>query len=70
MDLLDCPKDIRDLFYIPNTELEGAISQWKRCDKVCIRCGYCRKLAERVVKVYSAGNTPGKLQPLHKEGNI
>jgi collagenase-like PrtC family protease len=70
MDLLDCPKDIRDLFYIPNKELEGAISQWKRCGKVCNKCGYCKRLTEKVVQVYSADGTRHALQPLKTEGRI
>ncbi|MDW7731015.1 MAG: peptidase U32 family protein [Methanolobus sp.] len=65
MDLLDCPRDIRDLFYIPNKELEGALEQWKRCNKVCSKCGYCKRLAERIVQVYSGNDVQQTLQPLN-----
>lgn len=53
MDLLDSIKDLKDHFFIPNSELNGAIEQWKRCDKVCHKCGYCKRLAEKVIRVYS-----------------
>ncbi|WP_406659932.1 peptidase U32 family protein [Methanolobus sp. ZRKC3] len=68
MDLLDCPKDIRDLFHIPNKELEGAISQWKQCKKVCNKCGYCKRLTEKVVRVYSSTETGDSLEPLNTSG--
>jgi len=68
MDLLDCPKDIRDLFYIPNKELESAIDQWKQCSKVCVKCGYCKRLTERIVKVYSNNGSGKCLEELNMFG--
>ncbi|MHC1566204.1 MAG: U32 family peptidase [Candidatus Syntropharchaeia archaeon] len=57
MNLLDVPGILRDLFYIPNKELEGAIERWKECKKICHRCNFCSELAERVVRVYSMKGT-------------
>ncbi|MCG7851233.1 MAG: protease, partial [Methanosarcinaceae archaeon] len=68
MDLLDCPKDLKDLFYIPNKELEGALTQWKKCEKVCNRCGYCKRLADKVTQVYSTDGTKESLIPLSSIG--
>lgn len=68
MDLLDCPKDIRDLFYIPNKELGNALEQWKQCDKNCSKCGYCKRLTEKIVQVYSTDGTEQTLQPLKSTG--
>ncbi|MBN2110112.1 MAG: U32 family peptidase [Methanosarcinaceae archaeon] len=65
MDLLDCPRDLRDLFYIPNKGLEGALEQWKQCDKVCSKCGYCKRLAERIVQVSSVDGMQQTLQALN-----
>lgn len=64
MDLLDCPKDLKDLFYIPNNSLDGVMEQWRKCEKVCYRCGYCRELTKKVVSIYSKGGTQEEsLQP-------
>ncbi|HDM36272.1 MAG TPA: U32 family peptidase [Candidatus Syntrophoarchaeum butanivorans] len=49
MDLLDAPREIKNLFYIPNKELDGALDRWKVCKKVCKECGYCHELTERVI---------------------
>ncbi|WP_319508600.1 peptidase U32 family protein [uncultured Methanolobus sp.] len=68
MDLLDCPKDLKDLFYIPNKELDSAISQWKQCTKVCNKCGYCKRLAEKIIKVYSTECCENVLKPLKENG--
>lgn len=68
MDLLDCPKDIRDLFHIPNKELDGAISQWKQCGKVCVKCGYCKRLTEKIVSVYSKDESGKCLETLRTSG--
>ncbi|MHC1582342.1 MAG: U32 family peptidase [Candidatus Syntropharchaeia archaeon] len=57
VNLLDYGKNFSHLFYIPNEELDGVIEQWKKCDKVCVRCGFCKKLASRVVRVYSGKGT-------------
>lgn len=51
MDLLDSIRELREVFEIPNAELEGAIEQWKNCSKNCNKCGYCKKLSEKVVRV-------------------
>jgi collagenase-like PrtC family protease len=51
LDLLDSIKDLKDTFYIANKELEGAIEQWKKCDKNCHKCGYCKHLAEESIKI-------------------
>ncbi|MDG6242860.1 MAG: U32 family peptidase [Methanolobus sp.] len=68
MDLLDCPRDIRDLFYISNKELGGAISQWEQCNKVCNKCGYCNRLAEKIIKVNSTEDGKNVLKPLKFKG--
>jgi hypothetical protein len=57
MDILDGTGLLRDLFYIPNGELEGAIEEWKTCDKVCYRCNFCKELTKRIVKVYRGVGT-------------
>ena len=58
MDLLDCPKDLKDLYYISNRDLDGAmIDHWKNCPAICADCGFCRDLTEKAVKVYTGGGT-------------
>jgi collagenase-like PrtC family protease len=58
MDLLDCPKDLKDLYYISNRDLDGAmIDHWKNCPTICADCGFCRDLTEKAVKVYTGGGT-------------
>ena len=58
MDLLDCPKDLKDLFYIPNKSLDGILEkQWKNCRKVCKSCGYCKALTKKATQVYTNGGT-------------
>jgi collagenase-like PrtC family protease len=66
MDILDCPKDLKDLFYIPNKSLDGVLEkQWMNCKKVCKKCGYCRTLTKKITQVYSNGGTDiEKFQPL------
>jgi collagenase-like PrtC family protease len=51
LDLLDSIKDLKDTFYVANRDLEGAIEQWKKCDKNCHKCGYCKRLAEDIIKI-------------------
>jgi collagenase-like PrtC family protease len=58
MDIMDCPKDLIDLFYIPNKSLDGSIQQWKNHSAVCHKCGYCQRLAEDITQVYSRMGTP------------
>ncbi len=60
MDLLDCPSELRDMFYIPNKELNGAIQQWQNCKKVCHKCGFCKATAERVIGIYEFTNMQRK----------
>ncbi|ABE52434.1 peptidase U32 family protein [Methanococcoides burtonii DSM 6242] len=69
MDLLDSVKDLKDNFYVPNSELNGAIEQWKRCDKVCHKCGYCKRLAEKVIQVYSYNGDERCTIPLGSSGD-
>lgn len=68
MDLLDCPKDLKDLFYIPNKELDSSLSQWKQCEKVCKRCGYCKRLAHKITQVYTNEGTEQVLKPFSSIG--
>ncbi len=51
LDLLDCPRELRDYFYLDNRALDGAIERWKECDHRCHECGFCRELAERALRV-------------------
>ncbi len=64
MDLLDCPSELRDMFYIPNNELEGAIKQWMSCKKMCHKCGFCKATAERIMRVYEFTGSQRKTLPL------
>ena len=64
MELLDCPSELRDMFYIPNKELEGAIKQWMGCKKFCHKCGFCKATAERVIRVYEFKDQQRKTLPL------
>ncbi len=58
MDLLDCAKDLKDLFNIPNKSLDGVLEkQWMNCKKVCNKCGYCKAFTKKVTQVYSSGGT-------------
>ena len=50
LEILDCPNELRDLFYIPNEKLEGAIHQWMNCSKLCHRCNFCKDLAKKSLK--------------------
>jgi collagenase-like PrtC family protease len=65
MDILDCPKDLKDLFYIPNKSLDGVLEkQWMNCKKVCNKCGYCKNLTKKITQVYSnRGTDTEKLLP-------
>jgi len=55
---LIAPKDLKDLFNIPNKSFDGILEkQWKNCKKVCNKCGYCRTLTNKVAQVYSNGGT-------------
>ncbi|MBC8521394.1 MAG: U32 family peptidase [Methanomicrobia archaeon] len=51
LDLLDCPAELKDMFFIDNADLEGAINQWKGCKKICEECRYCDELTSKVVGV-------------------
>jgi len=62
MDLMDCPKDLVDLFNIPNKALDGAIEQWKKHSTVCHTCGYCQRKISEIAEVYDRkGTTDEKL---------
>lgn len=62
MDLMDCPKDLVDLFNIPNKALDGAIEQWKKHSTVCHTCGYCQRKISEIAQVYDhKGTTDEKL---------
>ncbi len=60
MDILDGTGTLRNLFYVPNKELDGAIEKWKVCDKLCHKCNFCKELTNRVVRVYSGKGTQGE----------
>jgi len=64
MDLLDCPSELRHMFYIPNKELDGAIKQWMNCKKMCHRCGFCKATSERIMGVYEFSDMQRKTLPL------
>ncbi|MBA5942258.1 MAG: U32 family peptidase [Methanophagales archaeon] len=51
LELIDCPSELRDAFYVDNELLEGSIKQWGTCRKICNECRYCDKLTEKVLKV-------------------
>ena len=57
MDLMDCPKDLIDLFNIPNKALDGAIEQWKKHSTVCHTCGYCQRKISEIAQVYDHKGT-------------
>ncbi len=61
LDILDCPRELRDHFYVDNRGLEGAMEHWvKRCTGLCHECGFCKDLARKVVRVIEpAGASPG-----------
>ncbi len=59
MDLLDCPNELKTLFYIDNKQFDGVLKkQWNGCQKVCHRCGFCKQLASKVTQVASMMGTP------------
>ena len=51
LDLLDCPSELKNMFFIDNRNLDGAIKQWKGCKKICEECRYCDDLTSKVVGV-------------------
>ena len=57
MDLMDCPKDLIDLYNIPNKALNGSIQQWKKHSTVCHKCGYCQRLVDEIALIYSNKGT-------------
>lgn len=64
MDLLDCPSELRDIFYIPNKELEHGIKQWQNCKKMCHKCGFCKATAEKIIGVYEFEENNLRTMPL------
>ncbi|HIE31176.1 MAG TPA: U32 family peptidase [Methanosarcinales archaeon] len=57
MNILDCPKELRDLFYISNRDLDGVIDHWKECPMICNNCGFCKELTDKFVYMYTGGGT-------------
>jgi collagenase-like PrtC family protease len=57
LDILDVTRELRDLFYISNKKLDGAIEKWKECQKECYKCKFCESLAKEIIKVYSYKGT-------------
>jgi collagenase-like PrtC family protease len=51
MEILEYPRDLEYIFYIDNDDLDGVIEKWKKCDKICYRCKFCKELTDEVVKV-------------------
>ncbi len=51
LDLIDCPSELRYIFYVDNELLEGSIRQWGTCKKICDECGYCDKLTANVLRI-------------------
>lgn len=66
MELLDCPSELRDMFYIPNKSLDGAINQWMNCKKFCHKCGFCKSTAERIIRVFEFTDSQRKTLPLRE----
>jgi len=51
LEILDCPSELRDLYFIDNKKLEGCIDYWRDCDKLCIDCNYCKMVTNSALKV-------------------
>ena len=52
LDVLDCPRELRDHFYVDNAKLEGAMEHWaNRCTGLCHECGFCEDIAREAVRV-------------------
>ncbi len=51
LELLDCPSELRDAFYVDNMALDGCIKQWQNCKKICNECRYCDDITSRVLKI-------------------
>ncbi len=51
LEVLDCPSELRYTFYVDNALMDGCISQWKNCKKICDECRYCDELTSNVLKV-------------------
>jgi len=71
LELLDVTRELRDLFYVPNKELEGAIEKWKYCSRNCKECGFCEELTMRVFRVWAhKGTEKERLLPLSEFRNL
>jgi len=51
LEVLDCPSELRYMFYVDNALLDGSINKWKSCNKICNECHYCDELTSKVLKV-------------------
>ena len=51
LEVLDCPSELRYMFFLDNQLLDGSIKQWKNCKKICDECRYCDELTNKVLKV-------------------
>ncbi len=51
LELLDCPSELRDIFYVDNKALDGCIKQWRSCKKICDECRYCDDITIRALRV-------------------
>jgi collagenase-like PrtC family protease len=47
-EIIDFYREIKHAYYLSNRELDHAIDVWKHCDGMCERCGFCKKLSERI----------------------
>ncbi len=51
LDILDCPTVLRDILFLDNSALEGALKEgWSSCTGDCDACGFCEELAEKAVR--------------------
>ncbi|MHC1611544.1 MAG: U32 family peptidase [Candidatus Methanospirareceae archaeon] len=51
LEVIDCPSELRYIFYVDNELLEGCIKQWKTCKKICDECRYCDVVTTKVLRV-------------------
>ncbi len=51
LELLDCPSELRDIFYVDNKALDGCIKRWQSCNRICDECRYCDDITGRALKV-------------------
>ncbi|MCW3136023.1 MAG: U32 family peptidase [Canidatus Methanoxibalbensis ujae] len=51
IEILDCPAELKYIFYVDNNALEGCMEKWKKCNKMCNECGYCADITKKVLKL-------------------